>query len=102
MHTAQQRFYKTRFSEKTRDKEGPLGIDGEIMCSSQTICCSNFSGLSGELYPTLRSVYPLVHGIPDDHLLVRAGDSPEMMCVRNAVADKIKKRFMVGFEHNCP
>ena len=55
--------------------------------------------LSGELYPTLGSVYPLVHGILENHLLVTAGDSPEMIYFRNGVADKIKKRFMVGNEH---
>ena len=59
------------------------------------------SQLSGELYPTLGSVYPLVHGILENHLLVTAGDSPEMIYFRNGVADKIKKRFMVGNEHHC-
>ena len=59
------------------------------------------SQLSGELYPTLGSVYPLVHGILENHLLVTAGDSPEMIYFRNGVEDKIKKRFMVGNEHHC-
>ena len=41
------------------------------------------SQLSGELYPTLGSVYPLVHGILENHLLVTAGGSPEMIYFRN-------------------
>ena len=59
------------------------------------------SQLSGELYPTLGSVYPLVHGILENHLLVSTDDPPEMVYFKNGVSDKIKKRFMIGNEHYC-
>ena len=59
------------------------------------------SQLSGELYPTLGSVYPLVHGILENDLMVSADDPPEMVNFKNGVSDKIKKRFMIGNEHYC-
>ena len=48
--------------------------------------------LSGKLYPTLGSVYPLVHGILENHLMVSADDPPEMVNFKNGVSDKIKKK----------
>ena len=61
------------------------------------------SQLSGELYPTLGSVYPLVHGILENHLLCHSWwfTRDVNFHFRNGVADKIKKRFMVGNEHHC-
>ena len=59
------------------------------------------SQLSCELYPTLGSVYPLVHGILKSHLMVSSDDPLEMVYFKNGVSDKIKKRFMIGNEHHC-
>ena len=59
------------------------------------------SQLSGEFYPTLGSVYPLVHGILKNYLMVSADDPPEMVYFKNGVSDKIKKRFMIGNGHHC-
>ena len=33
--------------------------------------------------------------------MVSADDPPEMVYFKKGVSDKIKKRFMIGNEHNC-
>ena len=59
------------------------------------------SQLSGELYPTLGSVYPLIHGILENHLMPKDVDPPEILFFKEKVAEKINERFMVGNEHKC-
>ena len=59
------------------------------------------SQLSGEPYPTLGSVYPLVHSILENHLMPKDVDPPEMLFFKEKVAEKIDERFMVGNEHKC-
>ena len=59
------------------------------------------SQLSGELYPTLGSVYPLIHGVLTNHLLLNEDDCPEILYFKEKVTASLKKRFMVGQEHKC-
>ena len=57
------------------------------------------SQLSGELYPTLGSVYPLIHGIIMNHLIPKEEDSPEIVYFKETVRKNLSERFMVGNEH---
>ena len=57
--------------------------------------------LSGELYPTLGSHYPLIHGILENHLMPKDVDPPEILFFKEKVVEKINERFMVGNEHKC-
>ena len=57
------------------------------------------SQLSGELYPTLGSVYPFIHGIPENHHMPKDVDPPEILFFKEEVTEKINERFMVGNEH---
>ena len=57
------------------------------------------SQLSGEKYPTLGSVYPLIHGIITNHLIAKEEDSPEVFFFKETVRKNLTERFMVGNEH---
>ena len=59
------------------------------------------SQLTGELYPTLGSVYSLIHGILENHLMPKDVDPPEILFFKEKIAEKINERFMVGNEHKC-
>ena len=47
---------------------------------------------SGELYPTLRSVYPLIHGILENHGMPKDVDAPEILFFK----EKQQERYMRG------
>ena len=59
------------------------------------------SQLSGELYPTLGSVYLLIHGILENHLMPKDVDPPEILFFKEKVREKTNEMFMVGNEHKC-
>ena len=59
------------------------------------------SQLSGELYPTLGSVYPLIHGILENHLMPNDVATPQILFFKENIAEKINERFTVGYEYKC-
>ncbi len=59
------------------------------------------SQLSGELYPTLGSVYPLIYGVIGNHLLVKDSDRTVIAHFKATVTEKMNARFRVGNEQNC-
>ena len=59
------------------------------------------SQLSGELYPTLGSVYPLIHGVLQNHMIPKEDDPKEIIEFKEKVVKLIQERFMIGEEHQC-
>ena len=59
------------------------------------------SQLSGELYPTLWSVFLLINGILGNHFMPKDVDPPEIPFFKEKVAEKINEKFMDGNEHKC-
>ena len=59
------------------------------------------SQLSGELYLTLGSVYPLIHGIFENHLPTKQDDPLEIIYFKNTVMKMMKTRFKVENKEPC-
>ena len=77
-----------------------MGANGKL-CELLKLIEVATSQLSGDLYPTLGSVYPFIHGILENHLMPKDVDPPEILFFKEKAAEKINERFMVGNEHKC-
>lgn len=57
--------------------------------------------MSAELYPTLGSVFPLIHGVVENHLKEKPEDTEEIKFFKTTVVKAIQNRFQLGNEENC-